>query len=372
MKFTLPKSRFGTYLQYILQVVPTKSTLPILTNILIEALEGKLKISATDLDISITASMECDVSKKGSVALPARILFDIVKELPESDITVEASGSRIELKVRGGRGSYKIAYISPDDFPKLPAINTKKEIKISGSDLRTMIQHTTFACSDDETRPALNGVLWQTKGDRMRMVATDGHRLARIALDNKMLKGLHEDVIIPPKVLNLIPRFVSDDAKEVGIIFGENNIIFNLGDIVLTSRLIEGPYPNFEQVIPGENDKTLVVAKEDLLSAVRRVSILSNALTRQVKFSIQEGELMLSTTNADVGGEAKERLECDYKGDAIEIGYNANYVSDILGKVESEDVVFELSSNVSAGIVYGQNISKEDYLCLIMPLRLAD
>ena len=372
MKFTLPKSRLGIYLQSILQVVPTKSTLPILTNILIEALEGKLKISATDLDISITASMECNVTKKGSVALPARILFDIVKELPESDINVEATSSRIELKVRGGRGSYKIAYVSPDDFPKLPAINTKKEIKISGKELKEMIQHTTFACSDDETRPALNGVLWQTKGDRMRMVATDGHRLARMAMPNKMLKGLYEDVIIPPKVLNLIPRFVTDEAQEIGIIFGENNIIFNLGDIVLTSRLIEGPYPNFEQVIPSENDKKMVVSKEDLLSAVRRVSILSNALTRQVKFSVQEGELTLSTTNADVGGEGKERLECEYAGDTIEIGYNANYISDILAKIESDDVIFELSSNVSAGIVYSQNISKEDFLCLIMPLRLAD
>ncbi len=370
MKFTLPKSKLGQYLQYILQVVPSKSTLPILSNILIEALENKLKISATDLDISITASVDCNVTKKGAAALPARILFDIIKELPESEITVETSGQRVELKIPNG--SYKISSVPPEDFPKLPAVNTKKEIRIQSGDLINMIRKTTFACSDDETRPALNGVLWQTKGEKMQMVATDGHRLARMAVDNKKLKGMYDDVIVPPKVLNLIPKFVGDDDKEIGIIFGENNIIFNLEDIILTSRLLEGPYPNFEQVIPSDNDKKLVVSREDLAGAVRRVSILSNALTHQVKFSAKDNSLTLSTTNADVGGEGKEVLECDFVGEQIDLGYNANYVNEILTKIESEEVVFELSTNVSAGIVYSTDIPKEDFLYLVMPLRLAD
>jgi len=235
-----------------------------------------------------------------------------------------------------------------------------------------MIRKVTFACSDDETRPALNGVLWQTNGDRMRMVATDGHRLARMAVDNKKLKGLNDDVIIPPKALNLIPKFLSADAKEVGVIFGENNIIFDLGDIILTSRLIDGPYPNFEQVIPTNCDKKMVVDKEGLSGAIRRVSILSNSLTRQVKFSMKGGQLTLSTANADVGGEAKESLDCDYAGDAIELGYNAGYVNEIVSKMEGEEIAFELGSAVSAGVVYSPSIDKEDYLCLIMPLRLAE
>ena len=370
MKFSLPKSRLFSYLQHILQVVPTKSTLPILTNILIEALDNKIKISATDLDISITASMECTVAKKGSASIPARILFDIIKELPESDISFEATTQRVEIKIPNG--SYKIASVAPDEFPKLPAVNTKKEIKISGNDFSKMILKTTFACSDDETRPALNGVLWQTKGDKMLMVATDGHRLAKMSVENKMLKGLYDDVIIPPKVLNLIPKFVTESNKEIGIIFGENNIIFNLGDIILTSRLIDGPYPNFDQVIPSESDKKLTVAKDDLSHSVKRVSILSNALTHQVKFSLKSGSLTLSTTNADVGGEGKEVLECDFSGEPVELGYNAIYVNDILNKMDGEEVIFELSSSVSAGIIYTPNTPKEDFLCLIMPLRLAD
>ncbi len=370
MKFSLPKSRLSACLQNVLQVVPAKSTLPILTNVLIEALEGKIKISATDLDISITASVECNISKKGSASLPARILFDIIKELPESEISFEATTQRVEIKIPNG--SYKIASIAADEFPKLPAVNTKKEIKISGSDLVKMIRKTTFACSDDETRPALNGVLWQTKGEKMQMVATDGHRLAKMAVGNSSLKGLYDDVIVPPKVLNLIPKFITDDTQEMGVIFGDTNIIFNLGDTILTSRLIEGPYPNFEQVLPSSNDKKLVVSKDDLARAVKRVSILSNQLTHQVKFALSGGTLTLSTTNADVGGEGKESLECDYKGDTIELGYNATYINDILNKIDSEEVVFELSTSVSAGIVYSPEIPKEDFLCLVMPLRLAD
>jgi len=370
MKFSLPKSRLTNYLQHILQVVPSKSTLPILTNVLIEALENKLKISATDLDVSITASLEAKVSRKGSTSLPAKILFDIVKEVPECDIVLEGSGSRMEIRIPNG--SYKIATVAADDFPKLPAVNTKKEIKISGGDLVRMIRKTSFACSDDESRPALNGVLWQTQGERMQMVATDGHRLARMAVDNRKLQGLNEDVIIPPKVLNLIPRFFTSDDQEVGIIFGENNIIFNLGDIILTSRLIDGPYPNFEQVIPSANDKKLVVSKEELSGAVRRVSILSNVLTHQVKFAAKAGRLVLSTTNADVGGEGVEELDCDYTGEAIEMGYNANYVNEILAKMDGDDVVFELSTPVAAGVVYTPAVPRDDYLCLVMPLRLAE
>jgi len=276
----------------------------------------------------------------------------------------------MEIKIPSG--SYKIATVAGDDFPKLPAVNTKKEIKISGVDLVRMIRKTSFACSDDETRPALNGVLWQTQGERMQMVATDGHRLARMATDNRKLQGLNEDVIIPPKVLNLIPRFFSGDDQEVGIIFGENNIIFNLGEIVLTSRLIDGPYPNFEQVIPKANDKKLIVSKEELAGAVRRVSILSNVLTHQVKFSVKEGRLVLSTTNADVGGEGVEELECDYTGEAIEMGYNANYVTEILGKLDGDEVIFELSTPVAAGVIYSPAAPRDDYLCLVMPLRLAE
>lgn len=370
MKFQLPKSRLNASLQQVLQVVPTKSTLPILTNILVEALENKIKISATDLDVSITTTVEAKVTRKGAASLPARILSEIIREVPESEVSFETSGSRLEIKIPNG--SYKIGTVSAEDFPKLPAVNTKREIKISGEDLIKMIRKTTFACSDDETRPALNGVLWQTKGERMQMVATDGHRLAKMSVDNPKLQGLNEDVIVPPKVLNLISKFTDEPCGEIGVIFGENNLVFNLDDVILTSRLIEGPYPNYEQVIPSNNDKHLTVSKDDLAGAVRRVSILSNALTHQVKFSAKPGTLTLSTTNADMGGEGTENLECDYDGETLEIGYNANYITDIIGKLEGDEVIFELSTPTAAGLMYTPSVPKDDYLCLVMPLRLAD
>ncbi len=370
MKFSLPRSKLSGYLQYVLQVVPTKSTLPILTNLLIEALESKIKLSATDLDISVSVSMDGAVTKKGSASLPARILFDIIKELPEAEIAFETSGSKMEIKIPNG--SYKISTVAAEDFPKLPAVNTKKEIKIRGADFAKMVRKTTFACSDDETRPALNGVLWQTKGDKMQMVATDGHRLARMSTENPNLKGMYDDVIMPPKVLNLIPKFLTREDQELGVIFGENNIIFDMGDIVLASRLIEGPYPNFEQVIPATSDNRMTISKEDFASAVRRVSILSNALTHQVKFTIKDNALTMSTANADMGGEGKEVLECDYVGEEMDIGYNASYITEILSKVDGEEVIFELSSPVAAGVIYSPNIPKDDFLCLVMPLRLAE
>ncbi len=370
MKFSLPKSRLTHYLQAILTVIPSKSTLPILSNILIECLDKKIKISATDLDVTVTATCEAEVTRKGSAVIPGRILFDIIKELPETDIAFEGTANRIELKTTNG--IYKIGGVSAEEFPELPVINIKKQLAVKTESIVEMIRRSTFACSHDETRPALNGVLWQTRGERMVMVATDGHRLSRAAVDNNKLKGLNEDIIIPPKVLDIVSKFIGDNTDTIGVIFEENRIIFNLEDLVISGRLIEGPYPNYETVIPASSDKKMIISRDDLSSSVRRVSILSNSLTHQVKFTIKNNNLVLSTTNADVGGEARETLPCEYNGEAIEIGYNAGYVHDILSKMESDEVVFELSSPVAAGIVYSSDTPKDDFLCLVMPLRLTE
>ncbi len=370
MKFSIQKSKLSGYLQAVLQVAPQKPALPILSNILMEALDQKLKLSATDLDISITVTIDGNVSKKGVAALPARILHDLIRELPEAEIQFEQSGQRVEVKFPNG--SYKISTVSVADYPTLPIINLKKQVQTPTADVVAMIRKAAFAASTDETRPALNGVLWQTKGDQMVMVATDGHRLSRVATPNKALKGAQEDIIISPKALNLVTKFVADAGDEIGVIFGENNVIFNLGDIILATRLIDGPYPNYEQVIPKGNSKSLRVNREELAAAVRRVSILSNSLTHQIKLALSTNKLQLSTTNMDVGGEATEAVACDYTGDALELGYNANYVIEILSRLETKDVIFELESPISAGLVYGADTKKEDFLCLIMPLRLAE
>jgi DNA polymerase-3 subunit beta len=371
MKFSLPKSEILSSVQNVMNGVPTRTTLPILSNILLDASNSKLTLAATDLDVSVMSTVRIRSTKKGAITIPARAFYDILRELPECDVEIQMAENRMELKA--DRGTYKLSGMPAEEYPKLPTVNLAKEIKLSGADLVKMIKKATFAVSTDETRPALNGVLWHTSGNNMQMVATDGHRLAKMSLKNTRLKGLHEDVIIPPKVLALLIKLLGDEEKEIGIVFEENNIVFNLGETVLASRLIEGPYPNFEQVIPKEGDKKLVVNKEFLNGAVRRMLILANTLTHQVKFSLKKDTLDLSSANFDLGGEAKESLPCDYAGEPMDVGYNASYILDVLKQMEGDEVIFELGTAVSAGKVYSTEKKEgEDYLCLLMPLRLAE
>jgi len=371
MKFSIPKSKIFSCVQTVMNAVPTRTTLPILSNLLLEVIDSKLKIAATDLDTSVITTIPITATKKDAITIPARTFYDILRELPESDVDIQVTENRMELKA--DRGVYKLSGIPAEEYPKLPVVNLAKEIKMSGSELVGMIKKTIFSVSTDETRPALNGVLWQTSTNNMRMVATDGHRLAKISYKNTKLKGLHEDIIIPPKVLNLLTKLSEGEDKQIGVIFGENSIIFNLEDTILASRLIEGPYPNFEQVIPKDSDKKLVINKELLNGAVRRMSILANTLTHQVKFSLKKDNLELSSANFDLGGEAKESVPCSYAGEPMVIGYNASYVLDVLKQMDGDDVVFELSTEVSAGKIYSTEKKEgEDYLCLLMPLRLAE
>jgi DNA polymerase-3 subunit beta len=376
MKFSTPKNKIFSAVQNVLNVVPTRTTLPILSNMLVEVTDSKLKLAATDLDISMITTIPISATKKGSITIPARTFAEILRELPESEIEIDVTENRMELKVENG--NYRLSGIPSDEFPKLPTANLAKQIKIPGGELVKMIQKTTFAVSTDETRPALNGVLWQTSGKSMQMVATDGHRLAKISQKNNKLKGLHDDIIIPPKVLNLLVKLLADSAKgegekEIGVIFGENNIIFNLDDSIIASRLIEGPYPNFEQVIPKDNDKKLIVNKDLLASTIRRVSILANTLTHQIKFSFKKDTIELSSANFDLGGEAKESLVCDYTAEPMDIGYNATYVLDILKQIDGDEVIFDLGTPVSAAMIYSSEKKEgEECLYLVMPLRLAE
>ncbi len=369
MKFTLTTDKIQSALSAVMSAVPTKSTLPILGNILLEADAKSLKLSATDLEISITTSLETKIAKKGAVAIPAKTFADIINALPQTEIEIEAVNNRIEM--RFGTGDYKISGMSADEFPKLPEFDAKKEIRIPADVVRNLIAKTAYSVSTDETRPALNGILWQTNGERMRMVATDGHRLSRAEADNTVLQGLHGDVIVPPRAFNLISKLASESVAEVGVVFGENTLVFICGNNTVSTRIIDGPYPNTDQVIPRNNEKNLIVPKTLLMETLRRVSILSNSLTRQVKFTITNNTLELSATNVDLGGEAVEKIPCQYDSDDLEIGYNAQYILDILKQLDGDEVRFALSSSTAAAVVTSVD-DGADYLCLVMPLRLAD
>jgi DNA polymerase-3 subunit beta len=371
MKFTVSRDELADKLQTVLSVVSTRTTLPILGNILLKGEGEQLQIAATDLDLSVTCTLAAKVLKGGVTTVPGRTFSDMVRELPEEDVVVSVSGNRMEIKT--GRGTYKVSGMPAEEFPKLPTITSAGEITIPGDQLKSMVRRTAYAVSVDPTRPALNGILWQENGKKMHMVATDGHRLARITLQENRLAGHKGDLIIPPKALALVVKILGDSADAVGIALGEKNILFRVGDTLVTTRLIEGPYPNYEQVIPSSNDKRMIVDAAALMAGVRRVAVLSNSLTHQVKFALSTDKLELSAANQDIGGEAKESLPCQYQGEDLEIGYNANYVLDMLKNYEDGDVVFELATSVSAGIVRSAKESKdEDYVCLIMPLRLAE
>lgn len=313
--------------------------------------------------------MEIKPDKPGAITVQAKTFAEIIRELPETELTLSSESNRIEVSTKTGH--FKISGIPADEFPKIPEYNSAKEIRISGRDFVKMVRMTSFAVSVDESRPALNGILWQTSGDKMIMVATDGHRLAKIGMDNTKLRGMSDDIIVPPKAMNAVVKLIGDNDSEIGVVFGEKNVMFRVNNSIVSSKLFEGPYPNFEQVIPTDNEKRLVVGRELLMSAVRRVSILSNSLTHQVKFGLSNNKLTLSATNVDLGGEAKEDIPCEYKDDKMELGYNATYIEDILKQIDGEEVVFELSTPVSAGVIYSAD-RKEDYICLIMPLRLAE
>lgn len=371
MKFDVERAEFLAAIQTVLNVVSPRATLPIISNILLQ-LQGKnLTLYATDLDISIQTQLNVSQGEDGAIALPAKKLAEIVRELPNETISIKIKDKQANMNC--GKGQYQLMGMTGEDFPQFPETLSGKTLKMGQSLLARMIHKTLYSTSKDETRPVLNGVLWQISETDMRMVATDGHRLAKIAVQQGGPADFKKDVIVPAKTLNQLTRLFGEQDVEVEVIIAENHVVFALDGTTLYSRIMEGPYPNYEQVIPTDNDKSLIVDREALNAAVRRVSILSNALTHQVKFDISSGKMELSASDRDIGGEARDTLETEYTGESIQVGYNAHYVMEILKHVESSQVIFELSSPVRAGLVKpSEQQEGEDYLCLLMPLRLTD
>ncbi len=371
MRFKTKKVDLNAAVSRMQSIVPPKSTLPILSNILFDIEDDRLQLKVTDLDVSMTTFIDVEIMKKGSIAVPARVFSEIVKELPDYDLEVSSTENRMEIKC--GSGIYKLSGFSAEDFPKMPDVHIGRQVKIKAQALCRMARKVLFAVSRDETRPALNGVLWHTSEEGLNLVATDGHRLAKITRSDVKIPGQKNDIIVPPKVLDNLVKLISDDVEEIGIILNKNSIVFVFENGVITSRLLEGPYPNYEQVVPKDNDKVLLVEKEALQAAVRRVSILSNSMTHQVKFSLKENSMELSAANFDFGGEAKETMEVSYTSEAMDIGYNSHYILDVTKQIDNDEVRFELNNPTTAAIIKPQKpVEKEKCLYLVMPLRLMD
>jgi DNA polymerase-3 subunit beta len=399
MKVVIERESLLNGLNAVLDIVPSKTALPVLSNILLETVEsGGVRLSATDLDISILCLVDASVEDPGSTTVPARKFAEIVREMPDESMVVEADEGRVTLRRQDEKaGTYTLMSVPAEDFPELPtaiegpemAFDSEKE-GAGGEFLRGMISKTAFAVSRDETRPVLTGVLWQVGDGRMTMVATDGARLVRYskALPKSDADPVRVDAIVPTRALNHIVKLLSGGCRLQTVQFGQNHLEFSLsgdgdggdedaeatgGSVQLFSRLVEGPYVDYEQVIPKSNTKRLKVANAELLPVVRRVAILASSQTRQVRLGLSENSLELTASSQEIGGEAREAVAADYAEDEMEIGYNSVYLVDILRRMDSEDVVFELDSAVTAGIIRpAEQPEGEDYLCLLMPLRLSE
>ena len=367
VKVSVPLSELNHKMNAISSVVPGKTTMPILSTVLVSAEKGDFSISATDLDISVTSRVNGSVSEEGKIAAPAKKIAEIVKSLAGGEVLLETEGEKLAISC--GKSRFVVNARSADDFPKLPKQEGKTAFTVDPGIVSELTQKTIYAVSTDLTRPALCGVLWEVDRKGISMVSTDGHRLAKveIAMD---LGSVHKmDVIVPPKALATL-RTYSEGENEVRISIGENSISFDMKETTIYSRLLEGPFPNYQRVIPAKNEKELVVSRSALVDATKRVSILSDSLTRQVVFSIGANKLTLNVRTQELG-EAREEIEASFAEEPMEIGYNANYVLDILRTIDSEEIVFLLDRPDNAGLVKpagdGGNIKQ---LCIIMPLRI--
>jgi DNA polymerase-3 subunit beta len=369
MKFTITRERLHEGLSAVAPSVPAKTTLPVLSNILVEATKDGLRLSGTDLDIAVSTVVPADVDGEGSVTLPAKKLVEIVRELPSAAVRVTSSGEQ-RVNLECGRSKFKLLGIAKEEFPNFPPVKFDKAWSVTSADLLKLINHVSFAASTEESRPILNGVLWELRADRMRMVATNGHRLARMDVPASGGKE-SADLIVPPKALEQIRRLFGA-ADMIQIARSENHLGFRSGDTRVFTRLIEGPYPNYEQVIPRENDKAATIDKEALASALRRVGVVASDQTHRVRLAFGSGVLRFAVNTPDLG-EAQDEISVTYEGDTLEIGFNANYLLEILKYMPTDEVRFTFKAPERAATVEPAGWDDPaSYLCLVMPLRLVD
>ena len=368
MKFTITRERLQEGLVAVAAAVPAKTTLPVLSNVLVEATKQGIRLSGTDLDIAVSTTVAADVDADGAVTLPAKKLSDIVRELPSAPIRVTTAGEQ-RVSLECGRSKFKLLGLPREEFPSFPQVKFDKAWKAPAELVHKLVAHVAFAASTEESRPILNGVLWELRPDRMRMVATNGHRLAK--MDVPASGGSTADLIVPPKALEQVRKLFAPEA-EVEIAKSENHIGFRTGGTLVYSRLIEGPYPNYEQVIPRENDKSATVDKAALTAALRRMSVVASDQTHRIRMALSGGAAKFSVQTPDLG-EAQDELALTYEGEPLEIGFNAQYLLEIMKYMPTDEVRLTFKAPERAATV--EPVGWDDpasYLCLVMPLRLVD
>jgi len=373
MKFIISSTTLLRSLQKISGVLSTNSTLPILEDFLF-VLEGEtLTVTASDLETTISVMVTPEkADDTGSVAIPARQLLDIMKTFPEIPVTIISDPDTLNVEILAGEGKYKMIGQAHEEFPQVPVLENTKTVKVNGAMMVNAMNNTLFATGNDELRPVMSGVYCEINEDNLTFVATDAHKLVRYRR-NEVKSETADSFIFPKKTLSLARHIIPEDDQEVVMEFNETNATFKFDDILVVCRLIDGKYPNYEAVIPGENPFKLTIGRQSLLNALRRVSIFGSKSTHQVRFKITGKELVLSAEDIDYSSEGKERLTCSYEGEDIEIGFNSKFMQEMLSTLSCENITLEMSAPNRAGIIKPESNDdeNEDILMLIMPVMLA-
>lgn len=370
MRFTISREKLQEGLAAVSASIPAKTTLPVLANILIETTEKGIRLSGTDLDIAVSTEVAADVDTQGAVTVPAKKLGELARELPPAPVKMASVGEQ-RITLECGRSKFKLLGLPRDEFPTFPSVRFNESWRIRSGDLQKLIGHTAFAVSTEESRPILNGVLWELRPEQMRMVATNGHRLAKMEVPIEAANAPATDLIVPPKALEQVKRLFPAE-EELEVARGDNHIGFRSPLTVVYTRLIEGPYPNYDQVIPRDNDKSATADKTAFSSALRRMSIIAPDQTHRIRLSFNSGMLKFSVTTPDLG-EAQDELPIRYTGDPLDIGFNANYLLEILRYMPTEEIRMSFRAPERAAVIEPEGWSDAAaYTCLVMPLRLMD
>ncbi len=370
MRVTIERSAFLKALTHVQSVVERRNTIPILSNVLLQAGDGLLKLTATDLDLEIVESVAAEVGQSGATTVPAHMLYDIVRKLPDgAQLELDQAGDGQRVAIFAGKSRFALQALPHEDFPDLAAGDFPHRFEVAASDLKGLIEKTRFAISTEETRYYLNGIYFHevAAGDLLRAVATDGHRLAQAQIARPDgAKGM-PGIIVPRKtVLEVVKLFETVDGN-VEVSLSPSKIRFSAGDLVLTSKLIDGTFPDYERVIPRNNEKMLEIDTRSFATAVDRVSTISMEKGRAVKLQISPGKLTLTVNNPD-SGSAEEELSCSYDADPIDIGFNSRYLMDVAGQMKSDAMLLQLADSGSPTIIRDPGDAQALYV--LMPMRV--
>lgn len=370
MKFIVSSSQLLKQLQVLGGVINSNNTLPILDNFLFELSENQLKVSASDLETTMSSVVEVESDSSGSIAVSARLLLDTLKTFPDQPLTFKTEGDN-KIEIISDQGKYDMAYFGGDEFPKAVSLPSPSKTVVPAHILGTAISKTIFAAGNDDLRPVMSGVFFQFSSQSLTFVATDAHKLVKYSRTDVTADQTAE-FIMPKKPLNLLKGILGGSESDVTIEYNDANAKFTFDNVVLVCRLIDGKYPNYEAVIPKENPNKLTVDRASFLNSVRRVSIFSSKTTHQIRLKMAGTELNISAEDLDFSNKADERLSCDYQGDDMQIGFNSRFLSEMLNNLSSNEVLIEMSLPNRAGILTPIDGTEEgeQVTMLVMPVML--